>query len=66
MADAYPQIQTEEAPRGVDRPVTPGEIPKLIQKLEADMMEAAKQLDFETAASLRDEIRELQRLELGV
>lgn len=66
LADAYPQIPTEEAPRGVDRPVTPGEIPKLIQKLEADMMEAAKQLDFETAASLRDEIRELQRLELGV
>ncbi|MCA8913611.1 MAG: UvrB/UvrC motif-containing protein [Planctomycetes bacterium] len=30
------------------------------------MYEAAKALDFETAALLRDEIKELQRIELGV
>jgi excinuclease ABC subunit B len=64
LADAYPQ--RHETPKGVERQVNPAEVPKLIKKLEKEMHEAAKNLDFETAALLRDEIKELQRIELGV
>ena len=37
---------------------------KLMQKLEREMKEAAKALDFETAATLRDAMLEL-KIELG-
>ncbi len=37
------------------------EIKKLIKQKEKEMLEAAKDLDFETAAILRDEIKELQK-----
>jgi excinuclease ABC subunit B len=50
----------------VQRVVTPEEAPKLISQMEKEMFEAAKNLDFETAALLRDEIRELKRIELGI
>ncbi|MBZ0137156.1 MAG: excinuclease ABC subunit UvrB [Planctomycetes bacterium] len=66
LADKYPAIPTQEPPAGVQRRVDPGEAPKLIKQLEKEMYEAAKALDFETAALLRDEIKELQRIELGV
>ncbi|MFP4320361.1 MAG: UvrB/UvrC motif-containing protein, partial [Phormidium sp.] len=36
------------------------QIPELIQQLEAEMQEAAKNLEFETAASLRDRIKHLR------
>ncbi|BAY36217.1 excinuclease ABC subunit B [Nostoc sp. NIES-2111] len=36
------------------------EIPNLIEKLEAQMKEAAKKLEFEEAAKLRDRIRQLR------
>jgi excinuclease UvrABC helicase subunit UvrB len=64
LADKYPQMH--ETPKGVQRAVDPAEVPKLITQLEKEMHEAAKNLDFETAALLRDEIKELQRIELGV
>ena len=38
---------------------------KLMQKLEKEMKEAAKALDFETAATLRDAMLEL-KIELGL
>ena len=55
------------------RPVGAGEMPKdelarLIKDLESQMKEAAKQLEFERAAALRDEVvqlREIQVLEHG-
>jgi excinuclease ABC subunit B len=63
LADRYPE---HVPPKGVQRSVAPGEVPKLISQLEKEMFEAAKNLDFETAALLRDEVRELKRIELGV
>ncbi len=36
------------------------QIPELIQQLETEMQEAAKNLEFETAASLRDRIKHLR------
>jgi excinuclease ABC subunit B len=41
--------------------VAPGDLGRLVQGLQEEMHEAAKELRFEEAARLRDEIRELQR-----
>ncbi|MEY4666712.1 MAG: hypothetical protein RIQ87_492 [Chloroflexota bacterium] len=42
-----------------------GEIEKLVKQLEAQMRLAAKELEFERAAALRDELRTLRRGVLG-
>ena len=48
-------------------PVKEEDLPSLIKKLTADMKQSAKNLEFEKAASLRDEIKELNKilLEMG-
>ena len=40
------------------------EIPKLIKKMRKEMLSAAKELDFEKAAELRDRIKQLEEAEL--
>lgn len=45
--------------------VSPSELPKLINKLEKDMKDAAKNLEFELAAVLRDQIEELKNKPLS-
>jgi excinuclease ABC subunit B len=42
------------------------ELPKSIRKMEADMRGAAQKLDFELAARLRDRLRRLRALSLGL
>jgi excinuclease ABC subunit B len=37
-----------------------------MKKLEAEMLERARNLEFEEAARLRDEIERLKHLELGI
>jgi excinuclease ABC subunit B len=44
--------------------VAPGDIPKRVKKLQKEMRAAAKELEFERAAELRDEIIRLEALEL--
>ncbi len=46
--------------------VTTVNIPAFIASLQQQMRAAAKELDFETAAELRDKIRSLQQKELAV
>jgi excinuclease ABC subunit B len=48
-------------------PAKEEDLPALIKKLTAEMKQAAKNLEFEKAAGLRDEIRELNKilLEMG-
>ncbi|MCB0218291.1 MAG: excinuclease ABC subunit UvrB [Chrysiogenetes bacterium] len=46
--------------------ISPKEIPARVNKLEAEMKKAAKDLDFERAAELRDEISRLREFELRV
>jgi len=46
--------------------IPPHEIPSLIKALRKEMARAAKKLDFEKAAELRDRIRELEDRQLGV
>jgi excinuclease ABC subunit B len=45
---------------------TPADLAKLIKELEREMFAAAKRLEFERAAQLRDEIRELLRELIGI
>ncbi len=42
----------------------PAQIPQLLKNLKKEMMEAAKSLEFEKAAEIRDRIKELETLEL--
>jgi excinuclease ABC subunit B len=46
--------------------MSPAELQKHIKKLEAQMKKAASDLDFENAARLRDEIRQLEAVDLGL
>lgn len=46
--------------------LSPQEIPGLIEKLKKEMKKAAKDLDFERAADLRDQIKALEMTELSV
>jgi len=44
--------------------VTPKEIPAMIDRLKEEMLRAARGLEFEKAAVIRDRIKELSRMEL--
>ena len=41
-------------------------IPQLVSRLDKEMRAAARELDFETAAELRDKIRSLRQREMAV
>ncbi|HRS83011.1 MAG TPA: excinuclease ABC subunit UvrB, partial [Smithellaceae bacterium] len=60
-------VKIPEKEKAGPPPVKEEDLPALIRKLTADMKQAAKNLEFEKAAELRDEIKELNRilLELG-
>jgi excinuclease ABC subunit B len=55
----------EEGPAYVTGPIPKDEIARLIKDLEKQMKEAAKNLEFEKAALLRDRIVELRRELVG-
>jgi excinuclease ABC subunit B len=46
--------------------IAPKEIPKLVKKLRKEMLAAAKDLNFEKAAGLRDRVKKLEGLELAL
>ncbi|MDP3641551.1 MAG: helicase-related protein, partial [Alphaproteobacteria bacterium] len=56
------EIEIEETIAVAEKTVTP----KQIEKMRKQMLTAAENLDFEVAARLRDEIKELERHFLGV
>ena len=45
---------------------TPDELKKKLETLKKEMAQAAKHLEFERAAELRDRVRELEKLELDI
>jgi excinuclease ABC subunit B len=49
---------------GKDETITPEEITKTIKRLNKEMHKAAGDLEFETAAKLRDQIKKLEAMEL--
>jgi excinuclease ABC subunit B len=46
--------------------LAPKEIPKLVKKLRKEMLAAAKELNFEKAAVLRDQVKKLEAMELAL
>jgi excinuclease ABC subunit B len=52
--------------RPVYEPLTPEEAMKRIRKLEGEMYRHARELEFERAAELRDEIERLRQEGLGL
>jgi excinuclease ABC subunit B len=60
-ADYYTVPLAQEA---VDEYCTMEEVDHLIRKMEEEMRSAAARLEFEQAASLRDRIRELKKMEM--
>jgi excinuclease ABC subunit B len=59
------QVGTGDEGRGTGEKVSLDELPFVIKRLERDMQEAAKRLEFERAAELRDQIRHLRQLLYG-
>jgi excinuclease ABC subunit B len=53
-------------PRDDYRQLTPEQLARRISRLERDMFEHARNLEFEEAARLRDELQTLRRVELGL
>jgi len=66
VADARTEKEADDGRRDGKRvaehapPYSAEELSKLVERLEAEMREAAKALDFETAARLRDELFEVR------
>jgi len=57
----------EQATRTLDATMLPkDELARLIKQLETEMKEAAQALEFEKAATLRDQLMELRRAELDI
>ena len=59
-----PKVSAAESPK--EYGVAPKDIPKLVRKLRKEMLAAAKQLDFEKAAELRDRVKKLEEMELAL
>jgi excinuclease ABC subunit B len=62
VAEESPTYSTE-APNGAIAEIPPDELARLIKDLERQMKGAAKQLEFEKAALLRDQIVHLRRVQ---
>ncbi|MGB6306387.1 MAG: excinuclease ABC subunit UvrB [Steroidobacteraceae bacterium] len=59
-------VQERDAPYGADEAaLAPEQAVKRIKKLEADMMKLARNLEFEQAARLRDQIQKLRHAAFG-
>jgi len=70
MESAYPSPQTERRMIGDDKVpydvLSPEQLMKKSVKLEKQMLKAARDLEFEEAARLRDEIHRMRDYSLGL
>jgi excinuclease ABC subunit B len=60
--NSYRSIEDIVAEQMAENNISMQELPKLIQKLEKEMHNAAKILDFEKAAEIRDRLKELRMI----
>ena len=61
ITDSIREVTTEEAPYTATSELPRDELTRLVKELERQMKQAAKELDFERAALLRDQVTELRR-----
>ena len=62
LVSSYRNLEDIVAEEMVEQNLSISDIPKLIQKLEKDMHKAAKVLDFERAAEIRDQLKKLREM----
>ena len=62
LVSSYRNLEDIVAEEMVELNLGVSDIPKLIQKLEKDMHKAAKVLDFERAAEIRDQLKKLREM----
>ena len=65
LIDSIEKVE-KESKRKSNQPLTGAALVAEVGRLEAQMKQAAKELEFERAAELRDQIRILQAIELGI
>ena len=62
LVQSYRSIEDIVAEEMIELNIDKKDLPKLLSKLEKDMHKAAKILDFERAAELRDQIKQLREM----
>lgn len=62
LVSSYRNLEDIVAEEMVERNMKVSDIPKIITKLEKDMHKAAKVLDFERAAEIRDQLKKLREM----
>ncbi len=62
LVSSYRNLEDIVAEEMVEMNLSISDIPKLIKKLEKDMHSAAKVLDFERAAEIRDQLKKLREM----
>lgn len=62
LVSSYRNLEDIVAEEMVEMNLGVSDIPKLIQKLEKDMHKAARVLDFERAAEIRDQLKKLREM----
>jgi excinuclease ABC subunit B len=62
LVASYRNFEDIVAEEMVDMGISEKDLPKLIEKLEKDMHKAAKILDFERAAQIRDQLKKLREI----
>jgi len=65
LVASYRNFEDLVAEEMVDLGISEKDLPKLIDKLEKDMHKAAKILDFERAAQIRDQLKKLREMVRG-
>ncbi len=65
LVASYRDLEDIVAEEMVDLGIEKKDLPKLIDKLEKDMHKAAKILDFERAAQIRDQLKKLREIKEG-
>lgn len=65
LVASYRNFEDMVAEEMVDMGISEEDLPKLIDKLEKDMHKAAKILDFERAAQIRDQLKKLREMLKG-
>jgi len=65
LVESYRDLEDIVAEEMVEQGISKKDLPKLIDKLEKDMHKAAKILDFERAAEIRDRLKKLREMAKG-